>query len=432
MDSDANGRTRPRAGCPLGAPGRGRRLWLTALLGVLVAFGPLSIDMYLPALPLLSKDLHAGTSVTQLSLTATLLGLALGQVVAGSQSDSRGRRGPLLVGLGGYAVSSLLCAASGSICALVAFRFLQGLAGSAGIVISLAVARDLYAGPELTRFLSLLVLVNGVGPVLAPVAGGQLLRVTSWRGVFVVLAAVGLVMFLAVLAGLPETLPRRSRAGLTETLAVFGGLLSDGAFMGYALPQGLVIAAMFAYISGSPFVIQEIFGASPQTFSLVFAINGLGIIAASQVTGLLSGRVRETVLFAGGIGLACTAAIVLLATLRAGAGLVDVLPPLFLVVSSIGIVNTAGSSLALQRYGHAAGSASALLGLISLALGAAAAPLAGLAGKDAALPMGMVIAVADAGAAGCYAAWRWGGRCLRRDPRAPSEGKRTVTGGRGW
>lgn len=388
----------------IGTISRRNKLWLTFVLGILVAFAPLSIDMYLPALPTLSKDLQAGTSLAQLSLTATLLGLALGQLVAGSQSDVRGRRLPLLVGLSAYTVSSLLCAASVSIGELVILRFIQGLAGSAGIVIALAVARDLYSGLEFTRFMSLLMLVNGVGPVLAPVAGGQLLRLTSWRGVFVVLAIVGAVMFLAVLFGLPETLPpqRRSAAGLGKTLSVYRGLLGDRAFIGYALPQGLVIAAMFAYIAGSPFVIQDIFGASPQLFSIIFAINGLGIIVTSQIAGRTAGRVKETRLFSTGIGLACAGSLALLVSVLAGWRLPAILPSLFLVVASIGVVNTAGSSLALQNYRHAAGSASALLGLLSLIFGAMVAPLTGIGGNSTAVPMAVVIGVVDVGAVGCY------------------------------
>ena len=379
---------------------RSRRLRMAIILGSLSAFGPLSIDMYLPSLPILTKDLHTSTSLAQFSLTACLLGLALGQLVAGSQSDIRGRRIPLLIGLVSYTVTSLLCALSPSIWGLILLRFIQGLAGAAGMAISRAIVRDLYSGPEMIKFFSLLMMINGVGPIFAPIIGGQLLQFTSWRGVFLVLSLVGIIMFLTVFFTLPETLPlqRRSQAGLKNTLGTFRGLISDRVFMGYALPQGLVMAAMFAYISGSPFVIQNIFGASPQMFSILFAINGIGIIIAGQITGRLASRIKGTTLFLSGLILAAISGISLLVMILIGAGLAAILPPLFVVVASVGVVSTAGSSLAMENYGHSAGSASALLGLFSFVIGAIVAPLVGLGGGNTAVPMGIVIAVTEVGA----------------------------------
>ncbi|KUO77092.1 MAG: MFS transporter [Desulfosporosinus sp. BRH_c37] len=381
-----------------------RRLRTAIILGSLSAFGPLSIDMYLPALPILTKDLHTSPSLAQFSLTACLLGLALGQLVAGSQSDVRGRRIPLLIGLAIYTFSSLLCAINPSIWGLILLRFIQGFAGSAGIAISRAVVRDLYSGSEMIKFFALLMLVNGVGPILAPIIGGQLLQFTSWRGIFLVLSLVGIVMLIAVFFALPETLPlqRRSQAGLMNTLNIFSVLISDRVFMGYALPQGLVMAAMFAYISGSPFVIQNIFGVSPQMYSIFFAINGLGIILSSQITSRLASRITGTRLFIGGLVLAAIGGISLLTMILGGAGLVVILTSLFVVVSSVGVVSTAGSSLAMENYGHSAGSASALLGLFAFVIGAIVAPLVGLGGENTAVPMGIVIAVTEVGAILCY------------------------------
>ncbi|RAP74155.1 multidrug effflux MFS transporter [Paenibacillus montanisoli] len=379
------------------AMSRSRRLWTAAVLGSLSAFAPLSIDMYLPALPKLADDLNTGTSLTQLSLTACLIGLALGQLFAGPISDVRGRRKPLLIGLLLYTASSLLCAFAPTIGTFIALRFVQGLAGAAGIVIARAIARDLYAGPELTKFFSLLMLVNGVAPIAAPIVGGQLLRFTTWHGVFVVLAAIGLIMFLTVLFGLPETLPasRRAKGGIKNTLATFRRLLSDRTFMGYALAQGFVMAALFAYISGSPFVLQEVYGVSPQTFSLCFAINGLGIILASQTAGRLADRVNETKLFLTGLGLATAGGVALLLMLLIHAPLLLVLIPLFFVVSSIGIVTTMGFSLAMRNQGRAAGSASALQGLMSQLFGSIVAPFVGIAGSGTAIPMGVIIAALE-------------------------------------
>ncbi|GLI04770.1 Bcr/CflA family drug resistance efflux transporter [Paenibacillus tyrfis] len=381
-----------------------RRIWMVFILGSLSAFGPLSLDMYLPALPKLADELSSSTSMAQLSLTACLLGLALGQLYAGPVSDVRGRRVPLLIGLILYGVSSVLCAVAPSAELLVLLRFIQGMAGSAGIVISRAIVRDMYSGTELTKFFSLLMLVNGAAPILAPIVGGQLLEVTSWRGVFVVLGLIGVLMLIAVVLALPETLPqeRRSKGGLGNTLTTFRRLLSDRTFMGYALAQGFVIAAMFAYISGSPFVLQDIFGVSPQGFSVCFAINGLGIILAGQVTGRLAGRVSDKRLLVSGLGLASVAGVALLLAIVSGAGLYAILVPLFFVVSSVGIVSTAGFSLAMRNQSEAAGSASALLGVLSFIFGGIVAPLVGIAGNQTAVPMGIVIAAADVSSVLCY------------------------------
>ncbi|WCK52830.1 multidrug effflux MFS transporter [Aneurinibacillus sp. Ricciae_BoGa-3] len=382
-----------------------RRLWMAFVLGALSAFGPLSIDMYLPSLPILASGLHTSTSLAQLSLTACLLGLALGQLVVGPLSDARGRRKPLLAALIVYAISSILCAFSSSIWMLIILRFLQGLAGSAGIVLSRAIVRDLYSGSELTRFFSLLMLINGAAPILAPIIGGQLLRVISWHGVFIVLCAVGLLMLVSVFFGLPETLrsENRSQGGLRDTLFTFRKLASDRSFMGYAWSQGLVTAAMFAYIAGSPFVLQTIFGVSPQTFSLIFATNGLGIIISSQIGGLLAGRVPERKLLASGLGVASVCGILLLICIYSESGIVPLLIFLFGIVSCIGIVGTTSFSLAMQSQSRSAGSASALLGLLPLILGSLAAPLVGIGGSHTALPMGIIIAVCDVGSVLCFA-----------------------------
>ncbi|WP_068774782.1 multidrug effflux MFS transporter [Paenibacillus sp. FJAT-26967] len=383
---------------------RSNKIWLVFVLGALSAFGPLSLDMYLPALPLLADDMDTTASLAQLSLTSCLLGLAIGQIFAGSISDIKGRRLPLLAGLGVYTAASLLCAVVPSIWSLILLRFIQGMAGAAGIVISRAVVRDLYSGSELTKVFSLLMLINGAAPILAPIAGGQLLQFTSWQGVFLVLAVIGILMLLTSLFGLPETLPaeRRFKGGMKQTIRTFRTLLRDRMFMGYALTQGLISAAMFAYISGSPFVIQNIHHASAQMFSLFFAINGIGIIIAGQIAGRLAGRVSETKLLVSGLLIASLGGVSLLAMILAGAGLTAILIPLFFVVSSVGIVSTASFSLAMQNYGHSAGSASALLGLLSFILGALVAPLVGIAGSATAVPMGVVIAASDLGAVLCY------------------------------
>ncbi|MBD0383786.1 multidrug effflux MFS transporter [Paenibacillus sedimenti] len=383
---------------------RSRRLWIAMVLGSLAAFGPLSLDMYLPALPILAQDLHTTTSLAQMSLTACMLGLSLGQLAAGSISDVRGRRIPLLIGLVIYAISSLLCVFSSSIWMFLGLRFIQGLAGAAGIVISRAIVRDLYSGVELTKFFALLMLVNGAAPILAPIVGGQILQVTTWHGVFVVLSLIGVIMLFAVVLGLKETLPaeRRLKGGLSNTLKTFRGLLTDRMFMGYALTQGLVFAAMFAYISGSPFVLQDIFGVSPQMYSVCFAVNGIGIIIASQIAGKLAGRVSERRILVAGLAIAAFGGLLLLAATLTGGGLSVILPAFFFIVSSVGLVSTATSSLALQSQGKSAGSAAALLGLLSFIVGGIVAPLVGIGGSQTAVPLGIVIALMEVGAILCF------------------------------
>lgn len=372
-----------------------RRVQLVFILGALSAFGPLSIDMYLPALPLLSRDFGTGATQTQLTLSACLLGLAAGQVIAGPMSDALGRRRPLLVGLAAYALASLLCVVAPSVFVLVGLRFVQGFAGAAGIVIARAIVRDMHSGNAAARYFSLLMLVNGLAPILAPLFGGLLLRFTSWRGVFITLAIIGTLLLIAAATGISETLPPDSRqsGGIRTTITTFRQLLANRSFVGYALSCGLAFAAMFAYISGSPFALQDLYGLSPQLFSVVFGMNALGLVVVSQVNGRLVGRVPPIQLLAGGLIAAATGGVALLAVVTIGGiGLVGILPSLFVIVSSLGFVLPNATALALSDHPRTAGSASALLGLLQYAIGAAAAPLVGIFGARTALPMSVVIA----------------------------------------
>ncbi len=374
------------------------------LLGLLIAFGPLTIDMYLPSLPILTKELDATTSLTQLSLTACLLGLAFGQLINGSLSDIYGRRKPLMIALAIYIISSLLCAFSSSIWVFIFMRFLQGASGAGGIVIARSSARDLYSGPQLTKIFSLLMLVMGVAPILAPILGGQLLQFVSWRGIFIVLAILGGTMLLSVVFRLPETLSDDSRSvgGLKNTLSTFKGLLGDRTFMGYALMQGLVSGAMFSYISGSSFVFQEYYDVSPQGYSLIFGMNAAGIILASQITGRLAGHVKETKMLKFGLVFAALGSLSLLTVFILDAHISFVLVSMFLVVATVGVVNPTCTSLAMQSQGKSAGSASALLGLLQFTFGGVIAPLVGIAGSENVLPLGIVIAACEIAALTCF------------------------------
>jgi MFS transporter, DHA1 family, multidrug resistance protein len=374
------------------------------ILGAVSAFGPVSLDTYLPGLPELSRDLGVSASAAQLTLTACLVGLAGGQLIAGPLSDAFGRRRPLLIGLAAFTAASLLCAAAPDVWTLTVARVLQGAAGAAGIVIARAVARDLYSGTPLARFFSLLLLVNGLAPILAPVVGGQLLHVTDWRGVFVVLAGFGAALFLAAAVGLRETLApeRRHGGGLRSTLTTFAALLGERRFRGYVLSCGLAFAAMFAYIAGSPFVLQDIHGVSEQAFGAAFGVNAAGILALSAVGGRLVGRVGPARLLAVGLGQQALGALGLFVAVVADAGLAPLLAALFLVVSSIGLVLPNASALALADHPRTAGSASALLGLCQYVFGAVAAPFVGVGGTDTALPMAIVIVACSLAASAAY------------------------------
>lgn len=366
------------------------------VLGLLSTFGPLSLDLYLSALPELTDDLMSTPSSVQLTITACLVGLAVGQLVAGPLSDRYGRRRPLLIGLVGYVLTSLACAAAPSVAVLVLFRLLQGLTGSAGLVLSRAIARDLYSGRPLAIFFSRLTLVSGLAPVIAPVLGGQLGRVMSWRGIFTVLAGIGLVLLVAGLMQ-KETLPhgRRTRGGLTSVMADFRTLVRDRSFMGAALSSGLAGASMFAYIAGATFVLQRVYGLSAQTFSLTFGLNAVGIVAFSQVGVWLARAWSPLRLLGLGLGLNLMGSVGLVATVLLDTGLPSVLVSLFVMVGPIGLVFPAATALALNDYADRAGAASSLLGVGQYAFGAVVAPLVGVAGDQTAVPLGVVAVVAS-------------------------------------
>jgi DHA1 family bicyclomycin/chloramphenicol resistance-like MFS transporter len=371
---------------------------------MLSTFGPLSLDLYLPVLPALAAELAASTSATQLTLTACLIGLAAGQVVAGPLSDRFGRRRPLLIGLAAYALASIACAFAGSVAVLIVLRLVQGLAGGAGLVIARAVARDHYEGRALVIFFSRLVLVAGLAPIIAPVLGGQLSRVMSWRGIFGVLAGIGVALLLVGLVGVRETLPaqRGVAGGMVGVLRGFGVLLRDRLFVGAALSAGLAGASMFAYIAGSTFVLQRIYGLSPQGFSFAFGVNSVGIMAAAQLSGLLVHRWSALRILAAGLVMNLLGAAALALTVLLGLGLPFVLGSLFVMVSAIGLVLPNSTALALAHYPDRAGTASALLGLLQYAVGGLAAPLVGLAGEDTAVPLGLVAATASLTACGVF------------------------------
>lgn len=377
---------------------RGRRagLVMTLVLGGLTALPPLSMDMYLPALPEVTSALGSPAATIQLTLTACLMGMALGQLIVGPMSDRWGRRRPLLVGMVVYVLATAACAVAPTTGLLIGCRLAQGLAGAAGIVIARAVVRDLYDGVAMARFFSTLMLISGVAPVVAPLIGGQILRLTDWRGVFVVLTVIGVLLTLVVWRRLDETLPpaRRQDGGLGQALRTMRGLLADRVFTGYMLAGGFAFAALFAYISASPFVVQDIYGASPQTFSLLFGLNSIGLVLVGQINGkVLVGRVSLDKTLAVGLAvitLAAGALLLMTSGVLGEVGLVPVSAGLFVLMSAMGLAMPNTNAQALMRSRDAAGSASALLGTSTFLLGAIASPLVGIAGEHTAVPMALV------------------------------------------
>jgi MFS transporter, DHA1 family, multidrug resistance protein len=371
---------------------------LLVVLGALSAFGPVTTDVYLPSLPQAAAALHTTPAGIQSSLTACLLGLAAGQLIAGPLSDSRGRRRPLLAAMAMFVVASALCASAPDIVTLDLFRLLQGGAGAAGVAICFAIVRDLYAGRAAARAYSILMAVSGIAPIISPTIGGQLLRITDWRGVFLALAGLGLVFLACAYAWVGETLPvaRRMGGGLAARAVALRRLATDPGFIGYALAGGFTFGALFAYISASPFVFEGLFHVSPQLFAVFFAINATGFLLANTANARLLRRFSPRALLDLGLaGVAVGAAGVLVVAVTMQHHLYALVAPLFLMVSSFGLTRPNAAALALDRHGDTAGSAAAVLGLIQFALGAIAAPLTGL-DRHSAIPLGATVAAAAA------------------------------------
>jgi DHA1 family bicyclomycin/chloramphenicol resistance-like MFS transporter len=365
------------------------------ILGALTAMGPLAIDMYLPALPAIARDLQTSAASVQVSLAVYFIGIAAGQALYGPLSDRWGRKPALYFGLVVFVLSSIGCAVAANVTALIVLRFLQALGGCAPLVIPRAVVRDHFDQRESVRMLSVLILVMGLAPILAPLVGGQLLVNFGWRSVFWVLAAYGLVWLAIVIAFLPESLPaaRRRRQRLGEVLTVYGRLLADRTFLGYVLSGGLIFSGLLAYIAGSPFVFIELFGVPPERYGFFFGTNAIGIIAASQVNRWLANRYDARRIVTAVLPVAMTAGLVLLADAYTGfGGFAGILVPLWFFIACHGFVMPNTTALAMAPHGSVAGSASALLGTLQFMLGATAGALVGVFGNGTAVPLGAVIA----------------------------------------
>lgn len=354
------------------------------VMGALSTFAPLSIDLYLPALPELARQLHASDSAAQWSVSMCLIGLATGQLCIGPLSDRLGRKRPLFVGVIIYTVASVACATAPSMGALIGLRLLQGVAGSSGMVIVQAMVRDLYEGRQMARMLSLLMLIGGAAPIVAPLLGGQLLLVMDWRGLFVVLAAISGLLLLAV-STLPETLPegRRHGGGMRRVGTGFADLVRDRVFVGCMLGGGVGGASFMVYISVSAFVLEGGYGVSAQEFSLIFGMNSVGLMLGGYLNARLLRRYGPEALLLGGAMVAAVASLLMVTAALLDAPLALFLPTLFITVSTGGLVRPNATALALTRHPANAGAAAAVLGSSGFLLGGLLAPLASARGANA-------------------------------------------------
>jgi DHA1 family bicyclomycin/chloramphenicol resistance-like MFS transporter len=349
--------------------------------------------VYLPALPEVAAQLGSSASAIQLTLTAFLVGLAAGQLVIGPLSDGWGRRRLLLAGTVLCLVASVACAVAPTTGVLVVARFLQGFGGAAGVVLSRAVITDRTTGDRAVRLFSVMMAINGIAPVVAPLLGSSLLGVVGWRGIFLALALLALLMALGAAGAVPETLPaeRRVRGGLRRTGRDVRSAFGRRRYLGYTLAFALAFATMFAYISGSPFVLQETLGLSTGWYALAFGVNAAGLTAASLVGGRLVGRVGARRLLAVGVAALLVLAVAYLVVVLAGAPRWPALVVLFLAVTSLGLVLGNGAALASAEVRDIAGTGSALLGALQFGLGAVVSPLVG----SSPLVMAVVMVVAS-------------------------------------
>ncbi|MFC0032296.1 multidrug effflux MFS transporter [Micromonospora chaiyaphumensis] len=373
---------------------RGQQARLVLVLGSLIAIGPLTIDMYLPALPAITADLETTSAAVQLTLTGTLAGLALGQLLIGPLSDAVGRRLPLLAGIALHILASLLCVVAPTVQVVGVLRILQGLGVAATSVVATAVVRDLFSGAAFARLFSRLMLVMGAAPILAPTLGSGLLRWSDWRGVFVALAVFGLLLVVVAAVGLRETLPpeRRRHGGVAAVGRDYRALLRDRTFVGLVLVTGLAMAALFAYVAGSSFVFQERYGLDEQQFGLAFGAGAVGLITATQLNVRLLRRYTPQRILVTALTVGTAAGLVLVGFAATGVGgLPAVLAALWVVLAAAGLAMPNAPALALSRHGEAAGTAAALLGAVQFGVGALAAPLVGVLGTGS-VAMAAVVA----------------------------------------
>ncbi|WP_366509632.1 multidrug effflux MFS transporter [uncultured Veillonella sp.] len=367
---------------------------LVVFLGMLTAITPLATDLYLPALPIMPGELNTTASNIQMTIGIMTFGVALGQLFGGPISDTMGRKLPLIIGNLLCVISGIICAYAPSIEILLLGRFLQGLTGSVGVVISKAIARDFASGQELTKLFALLMMVNGLAPVLAPLVGGQLLLFTTWRVIFVILAVFSTILLVGSLL-FRESLPKEKRVtgGVNVAVKNYITLIKDKRFLGQTLIQLFAFGGFFAYISGSSFVYQNIFNLSAQEFSYFFGINSCGIILASAISGRVSNIITSKQLLTFSLWQLTISSLLFLIAMVSGWPLIPVTTILFFAVCTVSLFGSASFSMAMTNYGKMAGSASAILGFASMFSAGIVSPLVGIGGDHTGIPMGITMLV---------------------------------------
>lgn len=367
---------------------------LVVFLGMLTAITPLATDLYLPALPIMPGELNTTASNIQMTIGVMTFGVALGQLFGGPISDTMGRKLPLIVGNLLCVISSIICAFAPNIEILLLGRFLQGLTGSVGVVIAKAIARDFASGQELTKLFALLMMVNGLAPVLAPLIGGQLLLFTTWRVIFVILAVFSAILLVGSLL-FRESLPKEKRitGGVGVAVKNYITLIKDKPFLGQTLIQLFAFGGFFAYISGSSFVYQNIFNLSAQEFSYLFGINSCGIILASAISGRVSNVVTSRQILTFSLWELTIGSLLFLVAMIFEWSLIPVTTILFFTVCTVSLFGSASFSMAMTNYGKMAGSASAILGFASMFAAGIVSPLVGIGGDHTGIPMGITMLV---------------------------------------
>jgi DHA1 family bicyclomycin/chloramphenicol resistance-like MFS transporter len=373
---------------------RRQRVVYILVLGALTALGPFTIDLYLPAFPKIEADLAVSTAAIQLTLTATTLGFAFGQLLVGPWSDRVGRRLPLILATTVHILASLGVALAPDLAWLLAFRVLQGFGAAAGAVVAMATVRDLFGGYPLVRMLSRLALVNGLAPIAAPVIGSQLLLLMPWRGLFFVLAGYGVLVVVAASLFIIETLPpaRRVEPGHATLGQRYRVLFADRVFVGVAIIGGMSFSGLFAYLSASPFLFQDVYGLDPQGYGLLFAANSIGIVAGVQISARLAKRIPPQWILSVSTLVLLAAAIAIIVLDLAGAGFFGTVIPLWFFITACGFGLPMVQALALANHGKEAGTAASVLGAMNFGLAGLLSPIVGLFGIANAVPMGAVMA----------------------------------------
>ncbi len=381
---------------PGDALSRAERLTYIVVLGALTALGPFTIDLYLPALPVLERELDVPTAAVQLTLTATMIGFAVGQLLVGPLSDQIGRRRPLLVATGLHIISCLAAALAPDLFWLGIARVFQGFGAAAGAVVAMAMVRDLFGGYPLVKMLSRLALVSGLAPVLAPVIGSQLLLAVDWRGLFVFLAIYGFLVIVATALFLRETLAPEARSvrGHSSVGQRYGALFRDRVYVGAVLIAGMNFSALFAYLSSSSFLFQDVYALSPQEYGFLFGINSIGVVVGVQVSSRLQKHIGPQWIIAGATIVQLVSAIAIMVLDASGAGFLGIAIPLWFFIAGCGFNFPAISALALVKHGHEAGTAASVLGAMNFGVAGIVSPIVGLFTITNAIPMGGVMVVA--------------------------------------